>query len=460
MRSTFSRGIPHLYKYNLYMRNLMVIALAASILVACNTKNDYDAIFSNPLLYSSTVHELNTVVMGNNFSPIVASRNYTYANIAAYEVVAAGQPDRYRSLGGQLNGLGSLPKPDGTRKISFDFAALLAFCKLGEAVTFPAGSMKEYVDSLKKLAKDHGMPGDVFENSVQFADTVGAVIMTWSKGDNYLQTRGAPEYTVMDSPGRWVPTPPAYSSAAEPHWNQIRPMVLDSANQFIPPPPYKFDVTNKKSDYYKEVIRIKNAGDSLTEEQMHMADFWDDNPFKMNVSGHLMFGTKKFSPPGHWMSIVGIAAEKAHADFATTVTAYAKTAIALFDSFIQCWDEKYRHNTVRPETVINKYIDPNWRPHLQTPPFPEYTCGHSTGSAAAAEALTSVFGDNLPYTDTTELEFGIKSRSYKSFRDAAIENNWARFYGGIHYHYSCIISTEYGKKVGGLVVNKLEMKKT
>ena len=88
-------------------------------------------------------------------------------------------------------------------------------------------------------------------------------------------------------------------------------------------------------------MEIKNASDSLTPEQTHIADFWDDNPFKLNVSGHLMFGTKKFSPPGHWMSIVGIAAEKANADFATTVTAFTKTAIALFDAFIQCWDVKY-----------------------------------------------------------------------------------------------------------------------
>jgi hypothetical protein len=441
------------------MRNLTVIALLGILLVACNTKNDYEKIFSDPLIFTHTVHELNTVVMGNNFAPIVASRNYTYASIAAYEVVAAGNPEHYKSLAGQLNGLKLVPKPTPGEKINYEFAALLAFCKLGEAVTFPAGSMKEYVDSLKMLAKDHGMPTDVFNNSLIFADTIGSAILDWSKGDNYLQTRGAPEYTVLDSPGRWVPTPPAYSPAAEPHWNQIRPLVLDSATQFIPPPPFKFDMTDKKSDYYKEVIRIKNAGDSLTEEQMHIADFWDDNPFKLNVSGHLMFGTKKFSPPGHWMSIVGIAAEKAHADFATTVTAYAKTSIALFDAFIQCWDEKYRHNTVRPETVINKYLDPNWRPHLQTPPFPEYTCGHSTCSSAAAEALTSVFGDNFPYTDSTELEFGIKNRSYKSFRDAAEENNWARFYGGIHFHYSCIVSTEYGRKVGALVVDKLVMKK-
>jgi len=173
-----------------------------------------------------------------------------------------------------------------------------------------------------------------------------------------------------------------------------------------------------------------------------------------------MFGTKKFSPPGHWMSIVGIAAEKANADFGTTVTAFTKTAIALFDSFIQCWAVKYNYNTVRPETVINKYIDPNWRPHLQTPPFPEYTCGHSTGSAAAAEALTSVFGDHFSYTDTTELEFGIKSRSFTSFRQAAEENNLARFYGGIHFHNSCLVSTELGAKVGDMVVQRLKMKKS
>ncbi len=439
--------------------SFLAVALGAMAVVSCNRKSDYAAVFNNPLLYSKTVYQLNTVVMGNNFSPIVASRNYTYANIAAYEIIAGAYPDQYESLAGQLRGLGPVPAAEKGRPIDAEFAALLAFCKLGEAVTFPAGSMKDYVDSLKKLAEDHGMPADIYSNSVAYADSVSAVIMDWSKGDHYLQTRGASEYNVMDSPGRWVPTPPAYSPAAEPHWREIRPMVLDSFSMFPAPAPYKFDITDKKSDYYKQVMEIKNTVDSLTPEQAHIADFWDDNPFKLNVSGHLMFGTKKFSPPGHWMSIAGIAAEKANADFPTTVIAFTKTAIALFDAFIQCWDAKYAYNTVRPETVINKYIDPNWRPHLQTPPFPEYTCGHSTGSAAAAETLTSVFGDHFSYTDTTELEFGIKSRSYNSFRDAALENNRARFYGGIHYHHSCLVSNELGTKVGQLVAQRLKMKK-
>jgi hypothetical protein len=441
------------------MKKLLSACFVSVLLFACNTKKDYETFFKNPDLYCKSVYELNSVVMYNNFTPVVASRNYLYANVAAYEIIAAGYPSQFNSLAGQVRGLDYVPKPDSIKKINFEFASLLAFWKLGQLVTFSDDLTSSYADSIKQMAKDHGMPSDIYNNSVAYADTVSAVIMQWSKKDNYAQTRSAPKYTVMDTPGRWVPTPPAYSQAMEPHWSSIRSLVLDSANEFPPPPPYTFDVKNKNSNYYKQIINLKNTIDHLTDEQKWIADFWDDNPFKLNVTGHVMFGTKKFSPPGHWMSIVGIAAQKAKADYNTTVYAYAKTAIALFDAFIECWAIKYTYNTARPETVINKYFDMDWRPYLQTPPFPEYTCGHSTCSSAAAEALTSVFGDNFAYTDTTELEFGIKSRSYKSFRDAAEENNWARFYGGIHFHNTCLLSTECGKMVGDLVVNRLKMKK-
>lgn len=434
--------------------------LFAVVLGCSSKKSDYRTIFADPMTYCKSVYELNSVVMGNNFTPVVASRNYLYATVAAYEVMAAAHPDKFNSLAGQLNGLKNVPSPEKGKEIDFEFASLLAFWNLGRSVTFSENQTRNYVDSLKQLAIEHGMEEDIYNNSITYADSVSAAIMKWSKTDNYAFTRGLAEFTVVtDSDYRWIPTPPGYSQAMEPHWKEIRPAVMEKGDALTPPPPYQFDVKNKNSKYYKEVLAVKNAGDSLTEEQKHIAEFWDDNPFKLNVSGHLMFGTKKFSPPGHWMSIVGIASQKSNADYPTTVYAYAVTAIALFDAFIQCWDEKFRHNTARPETVINKFFDKEWRPYLQTPPFPEYTCGHSTCSSAAAEALTSVFGDNFAYTDTTELEFGIKSRSYTSFRHAAEENNWARFYGGIHFHYSCIVSTEYGKKIGQLVTSKLKMKK-
>jgi len=441
------------------MARFFFIVFLAIGFSACNSSNDYDKIFKNPNLYCDAVHQLNTVVMGNNFGPIVASRNYLYSAVAGYEVIAAGYPDRFRSLAGQLHGLDPVPQPAAGEKIDFGLASLLAFCKLGEAVTFPEGSMKTYVDSLKRLAKDHGMPSDMFDNSVAYADTVSAAIMKWSKGDRYLQTRGAPEYMVNDSPGRWVPTPPAYTPAMEPHWSEIRYVAMDSVMQFMPHPPYKFNVTDPKAPYYQEVKKSQNIVDSLTPEQTWIADFWDDNPFKLNVSGHLMFGTKKFSPAGHWMGIVGIVTQKVGDDYPTTVAAYAKTAVALFDAFIQCWNVKFIYNTLRPETAINKYFDANWRPHLQTPPFPEYTCGHCTISAAAAEALSSVVGDSVAYTDSTELEFGIKSRSFPSLRAAAAETARSRFYGGIHYDYSCVVSRQMGIDIGKLVADRIKLRK-
>ena len=442
-----------------FMRILPVFVAVSLLLASCKDKPVKKTYFEDAFTFSRTVKELNEVVKHVGFSPIVASRNYAYANIAAYECIAGGYPNEYNSLAGQLRSLKEIPKPDTSKKIDYEFAALLSFCKVGEAVTFPEGSMSEFVDSLKKVAKDSGMNSTMFDNSVAYADTVSKAILAWSKKDNYAQTRSAPRYTVTDTPGRWVPTPPAYTSAVEPHWNEIRTLVMDSASQFMSPRPFKFNVIDKNSDYYIQVMAVKNAVDSLTDEQKHIAEFWDDLGGKLNVAGHVMFVTKKFSPPGHWMNIVGIAAQKAKANFRKTVAAYTLTGICMFDSFIQCWDEKFRSNTVRPETVINKYFDPEWRPYLQTPPFPEYTCGHSTVSAAAAEALTKMFGDNFSYTDTSELEFGIANRSFTSFRQAAEENNMARFYGGIHFHPSCIISNANGKRVGSLIVGKLKLEK-
>lgn len=440
------------------MRKMIISTLLAIfILSACKEqKKQYNNVFNSPLLYAQTVKELNNLVMQNNFPPIIASRNYVYANIGAYEVIAL-QDSNYRSLGGQLKGLAPLQKVD-IQGANIQYASLLAFCKLGEAVTFPAGSMKAYLKKLDSLAEANGMTKEMKLASTIVADTVAAHILRWSKKDNYAELRTAERYTITKEQGRWIPTPPAYLQALEPHWMEVRPMVMDSATQFVPPPPPPFDIKNKQSKFYREVKAVKDAGDSLTAEQKHIADFWDDLGTRTIVEGHVMFTAKKFSPTGHWMNIVGIAAEKAGSDYNTTVYAYTKTAIAMFDAFIQCWDEKFRSNVIRPESAINKYLDPEWRPYLQTPPFPEYTCGHSTVSAAAAEALTAVYGDGFAYTDTSELEFGIKSRSFNSFRDAAIENNWARFYGGIHYHNSCIISTEYGKKIGSLVNEKIKMK--
>ena len=435
-----------------------IVALAIMCYLASCGQKDYSKVTRDPILFCKTVKKLNDIVLENNFPPMIASRNYAYATIAAFECVAAGDSS-YASLAGQIRHMPAMPMPADGEKVDYSLAALLAFTKVGNAVTFPEGSMMEYYESLLKSADDAGMPGDMLENTKRYSDKVATAVLDWSKKDNYAQTRSASKYTVTEDEGRWVPTPPMYASAIEAHWMEIRPFVLDSASQCSPVRPPAYNMRDTSSEFYKAALEVATVGKNLTEEQRHIADFWDDNPFTMNVHGHVMFATKKFSPPGHWMNIVGIAAEKSKADFNTTVHAYAKTAIALFDGFISCWEEKYKSALVRPETVINKYIDPNWQPHIQTPPFPSYVSGHSVVSAAAAEVLTDVYGDNFSYTDTSETEFGIAERSFKSFRDAALEACFSRLYGGIHYRFDLVEGTKQGITLGQHVVQRLRMRK-
>ena len=114
-----------------------------------------------------------------------------------------------------------------------------------------------------------------------------------------------------------------------------------------------------------------------------------------------MFATKKITPGGHWIGITSIASKKVRNDFAETVAAFTEVSIALFDAFISCWDEKWNTLVVRPETLINKYYDDDWLPVLQTPPFPEYTSGHSVISAASAEVLSKRYGKAFSFLDTT-----------------------------------------------------------
>lgn len=440
------------------MKLIVAVAIVCFAVLSCKQNGDYKKVTSDPILYCKTVKKLNDVVLENNFPPMIASRNYAYANIAAYECVVAGD-NRFQSLAGQIKHLPVMPIPDAGKEIDFSLAALLSFTKVGNAVTFPEGSMMDYYDELKTKAKDAGIPSSVLSNTIAFSDTIAATILKWSKKDNYLQLRTAERYTVLAQEGRWVPTPPMYGQAVEPHWREMRTLVMDSASQFMPPKPPVFDMKDTNSVFYKALMEVKLIGDSLTDEQKLIADFFDDNPFKLNVTGHLMFATKKFSPPGHWENIVGIAAEKAKADFGITVYAYAKTSIVLFDAFISCWDEKYRSNYVRPETVINKYVNSDWRPYIQTPPFPSYTSGHSTITAAAAEVMTEVFGDNFAYRDSSQMEFGIPARNFTSFRHAAQEANISRVYGGIHYRFDCDNGNVAGRKLGEFIVQRLKMKK-
>ena len=139
-----------------------------------------------------------------------------------------------------------------------------------------------------------------------------------------------------------------------------------------------------------------------------------------------------------------------------SIHAYMRVSIALFDGFISCWNTKWNTLIVRPETLINEFIDETWLPLLQTPPFPEYTSGHSVISRASAVALSDIYGDHFSFEDTTEEVYGLGVRSYNSFIEASEEAAISRLYGGIHYRRAIVEGVEQGDAVGKYLVQQLK----
>ena len=397
--------------------------------------------------------KLTYVIMTDIFSPPVCSRIYAYTNIAAYEALLPENPG-YKSYAGKLTGLKALPKPDKNKEYCYPISSIIAFITVGQKLVFNGDAMKEREKEYLQQLDSIGISKELLDSSVSYGRAVGQHILAWASKDGYLQRTSYGGYIVSQQPGRWIPTPPDYMDAVENNWRTIRPLVMDSASQFRPAAPITYD-TMIGSAFYKEAYQVydaivkPNAGDSAT------AWYWDDNPNTSITDGHITYFLQKNSPPGHWVHIACAVAEKENYNAIKTASLISKTAIALFDAFISCWEAKYHYNYVRPETFINKYIDKDWQPLIQTPPFPEYPSGHSTISASAAVVLTKMVGDNYSFLDSTEVPYGRPIRKFNSFYEASEQASISRLYGGIHFLNSLNTGRDMGKAIGNLVTAKL-----
>ena len=436
--------------YHILMLSCMVV------ITACTPNTAYKAQLEDPELFQSAVKNLSDIIVYDIFSPPVASRVYMYPTIAAYEIMAQVDPS-YNSLQDQLSGLTAIPAIE--ENVNANLAALYAYNTVGKTLIFSEDRMEKFEAKLDDKLKAFGVPRKVKKASKAYADKVVSHILGWASNDMYKQTRTYPKYTILEEDRFWKPTPPDYMDGIEPHWNKIRTLVLDSANQFSPKDPLTFDLT-KGSPFQTQLQEVYEVGDNLTPEQIEIAKFWDCNPYVTHHRGHAMFATKKITPGGHWIGITAIAARQAQSTFIETVDAFTHVSVALFDGFISCWDEKWNTLVVRPETLINQYYDEEWLPLLQTPPFPEYTSGHSVISRASAVVLTKLYGDNFAFTDTTEVAFGLPIRKYDSFIHASEEAAISRLYGGIHYMMAITEGVAQGHKVGETVAQTLETKRT
>jgi len=437
------------------MRYFRILALFGGIIFAAScTHKQKTTMLSDADVLHNNEDKLTQVIIYDVFTPPVAARIYGYTSLASYEAMRYADP-KYNSIISQLKGFDKPPEPQKGKQYNFALAATKAFFTVAHKITFSIDTLKKYEDGVYAMYKSN-LDDSTYARSVAFGERIGKLVLKRSMVDNYPQTRGKPKYLGDNGPGRWRPTPPDYMDGVEFCWGTIKAFALDTSAQFSPgpPPPYSED---KNSAFVKQYTEVYNTNKNLTKEQIEIAKFWDDNPFVIQHNGHLMFADKKITPGGHWIGIAAIACKKTHANGVKTAQAYALTSIALYDAFICCWEVKYKYSYARPVTNINEKIDHNWLPLLQTPPFPEYTAGHSTISAAAAVMLTHIFGDNFDFQDTSDLRYIGMQRHFKSFNLAAEETAMSRFYGGIHYLNSSLMGAQQGKQMSEFIWNKLKL---
>lgn len=420
--------------------------------IACSNPKKTGQINEDQLPHQ-LVKKLTNIIVVDIFSPPVATRIYANTSIALYEAIRFND-EGSASISAKLKGFEPMPVPEKGKTYNFSIAAIQSFCETAKKVTFSAPEITKYQDSMIAVYAS-GLDEEVVKQSIAFGQQVADVVAKRLGKDNYKETRGFDRFEVKtDDETRWVPTLPDYADGLEPHWPKMLTMAIDTSSQIQadPYPAYSKDTT---SDFFKEMKEVYTISKNRTDEQTDITLFWDDNPFVSQHKGHVMFQDKKMTPPGHWMAITQKACKIKSANDVTSAKAYAYTSVGMYDAFISCWYVKYSTVRIRPQTAIQRLLEEKWTSFIQSPPFPEYTSGHSTVSSTAAEMLTHLFGDGVAFTDSSELEYNLPVRSFKSFREAALEASVSRVYGGIHYRSGCEGGSKQGKKVAAVVLTKL-----
>jgi hypothetical protein len=399
----------------------------------------------NGLLARDWMQLLYKRIQADRLSPPAASRIFAYAGVTLYESLLPGMPG-YRSLQDQLNELPPLPQPS-QGVYNWPAVASTAMATVASGL-FETDASREAVGSLRdeKLAAlaNAGIATDVLARSRTHGERIGQLLLAWAWTDGYLLLRDR-DYTLSTGDGTWVSTGSANGGRPlEPYWGELRPFALTSADACKPPAHTPFS-SEPDSDFFAQAKAVYQAHGALSEEEREIALFWADNPGETGT------------PPGHWVAIANQLIESQHLHLDQAVELHALLGIALADSFISCWNEKYEAMLMRPVSYIREYIDLNWQPLIATPPFPEYTSGHSVASAAAAHVLTDLLGD-LPFTDGTHAYRGLQPRHFNSFSEAAAEAAISRLYGGIHYPMAIENGLEQGLCVGSMVLERVRVK--
>ncbi len=396
------------------------------------------------------------------YRPCPAARMLGYVGLAAYESAVPGMPN-YQSLAPRFPGL-EIPKVEEGNEYHWptviNNAYALMFKKFFGNVRASDQFKVASLESSLNVQYSNSVSPEVYKRSREFGQLVATAVWDFSitdrEGHNKFLDPRPLDYTPPKGIGKWVVTPPGNQAAMFPYWGKVRTFAIKDEDKLARQPlPYSED---KTSAYYAQALEVYSVTTPQTHENQWIAEFWSDD-----VLGFT------FSPPARWVAIGNQVLAMENSNLETGIMAAVKVGLSLNDAAVACWYSKYTYNVERPITYINKFINPNWNVASltstgflgSTPSFPAYPSGHSTFGAAAAEALTSVFGYSVSMTDRCHegrSDFNGKPRSFNSFYEMSEENAYSRIYLGVHWRMDCSEGVRMGYQVGRRV-NALPFKK-
>lgn len=447
--------------YNLTPRRyLFLITLFLTVFIGCRKDPEVVVVEDKlPTTYPADVAvkwaEMANYVAIRTVSntPTYASRSLGYLGLTMYETVQAGS-GRNRSLAGQVNDLKVLPTPEEGKRYNWEIClnagqSVMMKKMYGHASDFVKGKIDSLTQTILTESSKIEKP-DVIERSINFGESIANNIYTWSLSDGGHQgySRNFPVVLIPTGDGKWGPPVNGQVNSKlplHPFWGENRTFI--KANSELNIPPILEYSTDPRSAYYSDFLEVYEKNKVLTQEEKEIAIWWSDDP------------SETFAPPGHSYHIATIAVKKVKPDIFKAAETYARVGMAVADAFINCWKCKYHYYSERPASYVNKHIDARWVQFWPEPPFPAFTSGHATQGMAGAVVLTDLYGDNFEFVDNahegrpmnTLRNVEYKVRSFKSFKEAAVECGYSRLLGGIHTRQDNEVGAAEGTKIANNV---------
>jgi membrane-associated phospholipid phosphatase len=309
-----------------------------------------------------------------------------------------------------VSGAGEATFPSEHAAAAGAAAAVLSYLYPAEAERFAAE---------EREAADSGLwAGAAYRSDVEAGLTIGREVGRLAVARGQADGSDAEwDGEIAQGEGFWQPTPPRFwPTPLDPLAGTWKPWVLPSGDALRPPPP----PTWGSPAWQEQLAAVQEATRNRTPEQLAAVEFWAGGP-----------GT--VSPAGLWIEIAHGLIARDGLDNRDAAVVLALASVAMADGFICCWDAKFTWWTARPITA-----DPTLDVPIVTPPFPSYTSGHSTISAAAATVLGYAFPE-----DAAELDA------------MAEEAKNSRLWAGIHYPIDNETGAAGGIRVGELVLETL-----